>query len=117
MSNGEILRIGVADAQRIEPESGRLSSLAWQRGSMQLRYYRPPTPDPQTPHTQDELYVVIAGTARFMCDGRAADCQAHDVLFAPAGSVHRFEQPSADFAVWVIFYGPQGGEALAAAQS
>lgn len=117
MSDEEILRIGAADAQRIKPEDGRLSALAWQRGSMQLRYYRPPTPDPQTPHNQDELYVVIAGTARFVCDGRAVDCRVHDVLFAAAGSAHRFERPSADFAVWVIFYGPQGGEAAAAARS
>jgi hypothetical protein len=29
----------------------------------------------------------------------------------PAGHVHRFESFSDDFAVWVFFYGPSGGEA------
>jgi mannose-6-phosphate isomerase-like protein (cupin superfamily) len=33
-----------------------------------------------------------------------------DFLFAPAGSVHRFEYFSRDLTVWVIFYGPDGGE-------
>jgi len=34
----------------------------------------------------------------------------HDALFVRAGEVHRFEDTSADFATWVIFYGAKGGE-------
>jgi mannose-6-phosphate isomerase-like protein (cupin superfamily) len=34
-----------------------------------------------------------------------------DLLFVPAGVVHRFEDFTDDLAVWVIFYGPEGGEA------
>jgi mannose-6-phosphate isomerase-like protein (cupin superfamily) len=33
-----------------------------------------------------------------------------DVLFVPAGVIHRFEEFTDDFAVWVLFYGPEGGE-------
>jgi mannose-6-phosphate isomerase-like protein (cupin superfamily) len=33
-----------------------------------------------------------------------------DLLFVPAGETHRFEEFSDDFAAWVIFYGPEGGE-------
>ena len=33
-----------------------------------------------------------------------------DVLFVPAGVVHRFEEFSDDLVVWVFFYGPEGGE-------
>ena len=35
---------------------------------------------------------------------------AGDVLFVPAGTVHRFEQTSPDFSTWIVFYGPEGGE-------
>jgi len=35
----------------------------------------------------------------------------HDVLFVKARVVHRFEEFSDDFLVWVFFYGPEGGEA------
>jgi len=34
-----------------------------------------------------------------------------DFLFAPAGVAHRFENFTDDFFVWVLFYGPGGGEA------
>jgi hypothetical protein len=34
-------------------------------------------------------------------------------LFAPAGLVHRFEEFSDDFATWVVFWGPKGGESNA----
>jgi hypothetical protein len=33
-----------------------------------------------------------------------------ELLFVPAGVVHRFEDFSDDFATWVMFYGPEGGE-------
>jgi len=32
------------------------------------------------------------------------------VLFVPARVEHRFEEFSDDFATWVIFWGPKGGE-------
>jgi mannose-6-phosphate isomerase-like protein (cupin superfamily) len=37
-------------------------------------------------------------------------CRANDLLFVPAKVVHRFEEFSADFATWVMFWGPTGGE-------
>jgi hypothetical protein len=32
------------------------------------------------------------------------------VLFVAAGVPHRFEEFSRDFAAWVVFWGPKGGE-------
>ena len=34
-----------------------------------------------------------------------------DVLFVPARSEHRFEDFSDDLGLWVVFWGPAGGEA------
>ena len=42
---------------------------------------------------------------------RSRPCRAGDLVFAPAHAEHRFEDISADFATWVLFYGPEGGEA------
>ena len=42
-------------------------------------------------------------------------CIASDVLFVEAGQPHRFENMSPDFSTWVIFWGPEGGEAAQAA--
>ncbi len=89
---------------------GRLSALMLQHGSMSLRWYAPKGSDPQTPHDQDELYIVAAGTGTFVRGAERVAFGPHDVLFAAAGDVHRFEDFSADFATWVVFYGAEGGE-------
>jgi len=53
---------------------------------------------------------VLQGRGQFHSDGRSEPFGPGDVLFVPAGVEHRFEDFSEDLAVWVIFYGPEGGE-------
>lgn len=79
-------------------------------GSMSLELYRPQDQDLQTPHSQDELYVVVAGQGEFFCGGQTQAFGPGDCLFVPAGVEHRFSRFDADFITWVIFYGPPGGE-------
>ena len=55
--------------------------------------------------------VVVAGHGTFFCDGERTPFARGDALFAPARAVHRFEDFSDDLAVWVMFYGAEGGEA------
>ena len=99
------------DAARVAPvPEGARSVELMKHGTMRLLYYAPRGADPQKPHQQDEVYVVAGGTGTFLCGARRAGFVPGDVLFAPAGSEHRFENFSEDFAVWVIFYGPKGGE-------
>ena len=66
--------------------------------------------DPQKPHTRNEVYVIAAGRGTFLSGGARQDFAPGDFLFVPAGMVHRFEEFSDDFAAWVMFYGPEGGE-------
>lgn len=79
-------------------------------GTMSVELYVPQQVDLQEPHQQDELYVVISGEGTFINGDTSKPFQTGDVLFVPAGIVHRFEDFSDDFNVWVIFYGVQGGE-------
>jgi mannose-6-phosphate isomerase-like protein (cupin superfamily) len=66
--------------------------------------------DPRTPHGRDELYVVVAGRGWFMRgEGRVA-FRPGDAIFVPANLPHRFEDFTPGLALWVIFYGPVGGE-------
>lgn len=96
-------------------EPGRSSSLLMQHGSMSLRFYAPRGTDPQTPHDQDELYWIASGSGFFLQGSDATKLERRpfgpgDVIFVPAGRVHRFVDFSDDFGTWVVFWGPAGGE-------
>ncbi len=69
-----------------------------------------PRPNRQTAHLQDELYVIVQGKGVLFHGGCHDAFQAGDLLFVSAGVEHHFEEFSDDLAVWVLFYGPQGGE-------
>lgn len=79
-------------------------------GSLSIEIYKPEGIDLQEPHTRDEIYIIISGKGEFVNDGIRAHFSSGDFLFVPAGVVHRFENFTADFSTWVIFYGPEGGE-------
>ncbi len=79
-------------------------------GSVEVEIYAPQKVDAQTPHTRDELYVVMRGAGWFVNGHDRHPFGPGDVLSVPAGVEHRFEDFTEDFATWVIFYGPEGGE-------
>ena len=81
------------------PEGARSAELM-RHGSMILRYYQPRGHDAQTPHDQDEIYIVASGSGQFMLEGERRPFGPGDALFAPAGADHRFEDFSDDFGVW-----------------
>ena len=84
---------------------------AFEHGTMSLGFYAPVGSDPQSPHEQDEIYIVHSGTSEFVLNDERLDLAAGDAVFVPAGARHRFENFSADFGTWVVFWGPRGGEA------
>jgi mannose-6-phosphate isomerase-like protein (cupin superfamily) len=98
-------------AAALPNEPGRASARVFGHGSLELRWYAPRGEDRQAPHDRDEVYVVVTGTGDFVCGDRRARFAPGDALFVPAGVVHRFEDFSDDLGVWVMFYGPVGGEA------
>lgn len=104
------IRASLDEARAAPLEPGRTSALLMAHGSMTLRYYAPKGHDPQKPHGQDEIYIVASGTGTYFMDGERVPFGPGDALFAPAEAEHRFEDFSDDFATWVIFYGPEGGE-------
>jgi mannose-6-phosphate isomerase-like protein (cupin superfamily) len=104
------VRATLEDARVAPIPPGMRSSLLMEHGSMKLRYYAPRGADPQTPHDQDELYVIASGRGTFFVGGQRVPFGPGDVLFVGAKIEHRFEGFSDDFATWVVFYGPAGGE-------
>ena len=82
----------------------------FEHGTASVELFAPVGADTQTPHAQDELYIVHTGTSAFIKAGERVDVGAGDVLFVEAGVEHRFADFSDDFSTWVIFWGPDGGE-------
>ncbi|TXI51191.1 MAG: cupin domain-containing protein [Lysobacter sp.] len=101
----------VARLGEAEPFASRRFAEVFAHGSLSVELYAPRGHDPQTPHTRDEVYAVIAGRGKFVCDGETREFAPGELLFVPAGMEHRFAEFSDDFAAWVLFYGPEGGEA------
>ncbi|SCE66858.1 Cupin domain-containing protein [Micromonospora coriariae] len=64
--------------------------------------------DDQSPHTEDEIYVVTAGRARIVTPDGAAEVGPGSVIFVPAGEEHRFDEVTEDLALLVVF-GPAYG--------
>ena len=81
-----------------------------EHGTLDVEIYAPRGSDPQNPHSRDEVYVVVQGTGDFVNGNERKPFGPGDVLFVPARIVHRFEDFTNDLIVWVIFYGPEGGE-------
>ena len=120
------LRATPAQARQTPTDPGRATALLLAHGTMELRWFQPTGHDPQTSHDRDELYLVVSGTGTFMraqesapfSDGATVPLLTEDrvpfgpgdALFVPAGTEHRFEEFSDDFACWIVFYGPEGGE-------
>lgn len=103
--------IDLADALARVPESAsERSAEQFRRGTLRVKLYAPRGTDPQTPHAQDEAYVVARGRGTFWDGDRRRPVEPGTFLFAEAGRPHRFEDFSDDFCVWVIFFGPEGGE-------
>ncbi|MFD0593086.1 cupin domain-containing protein [Catellatospora coxensis] len=72
--------------------------------------------DDQSPHTEDEVYVVTAGRARIVTPDGEAAVGPGAVIFVPAGEEHRFVDVTEDLSLLVFFgpaYGSRGGAATA----
>jgi mannose-6-phosphate isomerase-like protein (cupin superfamily) len=104
-------KVTLAEAlDRLPGPLGEDSVGVFEHGSLVVKLYTPRGSDTQTPHSRDEVYVVARGAGEFLSGGTRQPFGPLDVLFVPAGVEHRFENFSDDFAVWVFFYGAEGGE-------
>jgi len=59
--------------------------------------------DEQSPHTEDEIYLVTAGRATLESGGQRVEVRPGSVVYVPAGEVHRFADIAADLATVVVF--------------
>jgi mannose-6-phosphate isomerase-like protein (cupin superfamily) len=59
--------------------------------------------DPQSPHTEDELYVVMAGRGRIVVGDETTAVETGSVVFVAADVPHRFVDISERLVILVAF--------------
>jgi mannose-6-phosphate isomerase-like protein (cupin superfamily) len=59
--------------------------------------------DEQSPHTEDEIYIVTAGRAKLVSGAEEAEVRPGSVIYVPAGEVHRFTDIAENLVVLVVF--------------
>lgn len=64
--------------------------------------------DEQSPHTEDEVYVVLRGRASFVRGDQRTDIGPGDTLFVAAEVEHRFVDITEDLDV-LVFFAPAEG--------
>lgn len=106
------MQISIKEALNKLKNSGNEFLPLFNHGSLTIEVYKPDKIDSQDIHDKDEVYIIISGTGEFVNGSYTTDFQPGDFLFVPAGVDHRFINFTEDFATWVIFYGPQGGEKI-----
>ncbi len=99
-----------AALRAVATSDDRVYGILLEHGTLELGFYQPDKVDPQQPHDRDEVYIIQNGSGFFVLGTIRQPFEPGEALFVPAGVEHRFEDFSEDFAAWVIFYGPPGGE-------
>ena len=67
----------------------------------------PEAADSPDAHPRDELHVVVRGSGRFECGSQRTAFRPGDVLFAPAGTPHRFVDFDSNLVAWVVRWDPE----------
>lgn len=67
--------------------------------------------DGQSPHTEDEVYVVASGRATLVADSGTVEVGPGQVIFVPAGERHRFTNVVEDLTLVVVFGPAEGSRA------
>ena len=63
--------------------------------------------DRQSPHREDEVYVVLAGRSRFTAGDDSRDVAPGDTIYVSAGMPHRFHDITEQLRLIVVFAPPE----------
>ena len=59
--------------------------------------------DPQSPHTEDEVYYVVSGRAQILVAEENRNVQAGSIVYVEKNVAHRFHSIEEDLTVLVFF--------------
>ncbi|MBC2873753.1 MULTISPECIES: cupin domain-containing protein [Streptomyces] len=100
-------RLDELEAERAANEGAYLQFLKERNMSVGLYALDAGDVDPQGPHGQDEVYVVVSGRASITVGDETTEVGRGSVVYVPAGVTHRFHHISEDLRVLVVFSPPE----------
>jgi mannose-6-phosphate isomerase-like protein (cupin superfamily) len=59
--------------------------------------------DPQSPHTEDEVYYVVSGRAKILVAEESRDVQAGSIVYVAKNVAHRFHSIEEELTLLVFF--------------
>jgi mannose-6-phosphate isomerase-like protein (cupin superfamily) len=59
--------------------------------------------DPQSPHTEDEIYYVVSGRAKILVADESRDVQDGSIVYVAKNVAHRFHSIEEELTVLVFF--------------
>ena len=103
----QVFRLDDLDAERAANEGAYLRFLNERSMSVGLYALNQGDQDPQQPHRQDEVYLVVSGRASITVGQDTTTVGRGSVVFVPANTPHRFHHVSEDLRVLVVFSPPE----------
>ncbi|MFF3563884.1 cupin domain-containing protein [Streptomyces sp. NPDC002574] len=104
----KVFRLDDLEAERAANNGAYLSFLRERNMSAGLYALAAGDLDPQKPHAQDEIYLVVSGRALITVGEETTQVARGSVVFVPARVPHRFHHVSEDLRVLVVFSPPEG---------
>jgi mannose-6-phosphate isomerase-like protein (cupin superfamily) len=103
----QVFRLDDLDAERAANDGAYLRFINERNMSVGLYALNQGGQDPQQPHRQDEVYIVVSGRASITVGEETTTVGRGSVVYVPAGVVHRFHHISEDLRVLVVFSPPE----------
>jgi mannose-6-phosphate isomerase-like protein (cupin superfamily) len=103
----KVFRLDDLDAERAANQGAYLRFLKERTMSAGLYALKAGETDPQGPHAQDEIYLVVSGRAAITVGEETTGVARGSVVYVPAGTAHRFHHISEDLRVMVVFSPPE----------
>jgi mannose-6-phosphate isomerase-like protein (cupin superfamily) len=100
-------------------EAGRLyhEFFAAPRLSMGLYVLPAGQTDPQSPHTEDEVYVVVKGQGTVQVDGEDRPLKPGSIVYVEQGVAHHFHSITDELTLLVVFAPPRRSQAQPSSKS
>jgi len=103
----KVFRLDDLDAERAANQGAYLRFLKERTMSAGLYALKAGESDPQRPHEQDEVYLVVSGRASITVGDETTMVARGSVVYVPPRTPHRFHHISEDLRVLVVFSPPE----------